>query len=81
MANEQNARQEIGVFVIGDGRMGTIIRELVEADAGLKLVGIVGADTKEDLRERPLPTWPSTFPIKICSRWSRRMSPAPVRRW
>ena len=31
--------------------MGTIIRELVEADAGLKLVGIVGADTKEDLRE------------------------------
>ena len=51
MANEQNARQEIGVFVIGDGRMGTIIRELVEADAGLKLVGIVGIDTKEDLRE------------------------------
>lgn len=51
MANEQNSQQEIGVFVIGDGRMGTIIRELVEADAGLKLVGIVGADTKEDLRE------------------------------
>lgn len=51
MANEQSVQQEIGVFVIGDGRMGTIIRELVEADAGLKLVGIVGVDTKEDLRE------------------------------
>lgn len=39
------------MFVIGDGRMGTIIRELVEADEGLTLAGIVGIDTKDDLRE------------------------------
>ena len=41
---------QLSVFVIGDGRMGTIIRELVEADAGLRLAGIVGVDTKEELR-------------------------------
>lgn len=51
MANEQETGQQIGVFVIGDGRMGTIIRELVEADSRLNLVGIVGADTKGDLRD------------------------------
>lgn len=40
----------LSVFVIGDGRMGSIIRELVESDANLRLAGIVGIDTKEDLR-------------------------------
>ena len=39
----------ISVFVIGDGRMGTIIRELVEADERLALAGIVGIDNKDDL--------------------------------
>ena len=40
------------MFIIGDGRMGTIIRELVEADGGLTLAGIVGIDTKETLRDQ-----------------------------
>ena len=39
----------VSVFVIGDGRMGTIIRELVEADENLALAGIVGIDNKDDL--------------------------------
>ena len=50
MANETN--DSISVFIIGDGRMGTIIRELVEADEGLTLAGIVGIDTKETLRDQ-----------------------------
>ena len=37
------------VLVIGDGRMGTIIRELVEADEELELVGVIGIDNKDDL--------------------------------
>ena len=42
-------KSPISVFVIGDGRMGTIIRELVEADERLALAGIVGIDNKDDL--------------------------------
>lgn len=41
----------VRVFVIGDGRMGSIVRELVEADAGLELAGIVGVDTMSALRD------------------------------
>ena len=39
------------VLVIGAGRMGTIIRELVEADETLELAGVIDIDNKEDLRE------------------------------
>ena len=72
MTNETN--DSISVFIIGDGRMGTIIRELVEADEGLTLAGIVGIDTKETLRDQA-PMWRSTFPIKTCCRLWRRISP------
>lgn len=51
MASEQGAAQAASVFVIGDGRMGAIVRELVEADDRLRLVGVVGIETKDDLRE------------------------------
>ena len=37
------------VLVIGDGRMGTIIRELVEADESLELTGVIGIDNKDEL--------------------------------
>lgn len=37
------------VLVIGDGRMGTIIRELVEADESLELTGVIGIDSKDEL--------------------------------
>ena len=39
------------VLVIGDGRMGTIIRELVEADESLELAGIIGIDNKDELAD------------------------------
>ncbi len=39
------------VLIVGDGRMGTIIRELVEADEELDLVGVIGIDNKNDLLE------------------------------
>ncbi len=37
------------VLIIGDGRMGTIIRELVQADDELELVGVIGISNKDDL--------------------------------
>ena len=39
------------VLVIGDGRMGTIIRELVEADESLELTGVIGIDNKDELAD------------------------------
>lgn len=39
------------VLVIGNGRMGAIIRELVEADPALELAGVIGLDNKETLAE------------------------------
>lgn len=39
------------VLVIGDGRMGTIIRELVEADPEMSVAGVIGADNRDDLAE------------------------------
>ncbi len=52
MTNQATAADAaIRVFVIGDGRMGTIVRELVEADDALVLAGTVGVDTKEELLE------------------------------
>lgn len=39
------------VLVIGDGRMGTIVRELAEADETLELAGVVGLENKETLAE------------------------------
>ena len=41
----------INVLVIGDGRMGTIIRELVEADPDMELAGVISSDNREDLLE------------------------------
>lgn len=42
------------VLVIGDGRMGTIIRELVEADPEMSVAGVIGADNRDDLAEAAL---------------------------
>ena len=39
------------ILIVGDGRMGTIIRELVEADERLELAGVIGTDNKNDLLE------------------------------
>lgn len=39
------------VLVIGDGRMGTIVRELVEADESLELAGVIGIDNKDELAD------------------------------
>ena len=39
------------VLVIGDGRMGTIVRELVEADESLELTGVIGIDNKDELAD------------------------------
>lgn len=39
------------VLVIGNGRMGSIIRELVESDPTLELAGVIGRDNKETLVE------------------------------
>ena len=39
----------IKVLVIGDGRMGTIVRELVEADSDMELAGIIGMENRGDL--------------------------------
>lgn len=39
------------VLVIGDGRMGTIIRELIEADPDLSLAGVIGFDNRDDLAQ------------------------------
>ena len=39
------------VLIVGNGRMGTIIRELVEADEELELVGVIGIENKNDLLE------------------------------
>ncbi len=39
------------VLLAGAGRMGTIIRELVEADETLELAGVIDIDNKEDLLE------------------------------
>lgn len=41
----------INVLVIGDGRMGTIVRELVEADPDMELAGVIGLGNREDLLE------------------------------
>ena len=41
----------INVLVIGDGRMGTIVRELVEADPDMELAGVIGSGNREDLLE------------------------------
>lgn len=38
------------VMIIGSGRMGTIIRELVEADPNMEVAGIIDAANKDDLR-------------------------------
>ena len=40
------------VLIVGNGRMGTIIRELVEADESCELAGIVGIETMDTLAER-----------------------------
>ncbi len=37
------------VLLVGAGRMGTIIRELVEADENLQLAGVIDVDNKDDL--------------------------------
>ena len=39
------------VMIIGSGRMGTIIRELVEADSDMEVAGIIDAANKDDLKE------------------------------
>ena len=39
------------VLIVGNGRMGTIIRELVEADESCELAGIVGIETMGTLAE------------------------------
>lgn len=39
------------VLIVGNGRMGSIIRELVEADEACEFAGIVGIDEKESLRD------------------------------
>ena len=41
----------INVLVIGDGRLGTIVRELVEADPDMELAGVIGSGNREDLLE------------------------------
>lgn len=41
----------VRVLVVGDGRMGKIICELVEADEACELAGVVGASNKESLAD------------------------------
>ena len=56
------------VLVIGDGRMGTIIRELVEADESLELTGVIGIDNKDELADAtPAADVATTSPIRACS--------------
>ena len=61
------------VLVIGDGRMGTIIRELVEADESLELTGVIGIDNKDELADATPAAGlsQSTSPIRACSIWLR----------
>ncbi len=40
------------VLIIGAGRMGTVVRELVEADSGMELAGIVHSLNKDELLEK-----------------------------
>ena len=45
MAKENATR----VLIVGNGRMGALIRALVEADAAFELVGEIGLENKDDL--------------------------------
>lgn len=47
---DERVGKPLRVFVIGDGRMGSIVRALVEQDSDLILAGIVGMAGKDSLR-------------------------------
>ena len=46
---EKRGRILINVLIIGNGRMGTIIQELVDADPDMQVVGVIGLENKDDL--------------------------------